>query len=165
VRSEFGRRDPSSQVSRFSSAEGQRASIHWQREERHDKESREISIQRNAPDLRYGYPSKCFTLPEVSVMLHEDLSGMSQPKSTSFWPFFATDVKSASRGGTRWIGENQNAGTGCRSVNSMWTLLKYAASTNTEHLVFDSVAFTCVVDGNGATQIPERDQHFLCPRR
>ncbi len=71
------------------------------------------------------------------------------PSSASYWPFFAVEVKSPSRGGTTWVAENQNAGTGAHCVNSMNLLLEYANGQPTSET--QSLAFTSVADYNGAS--------------
>lgn len=63
------------------------------------------------PDPYYGYPRDSFSAPEFGVKRHSHLDPYARPSSASYWLFFVLEFKSKSRGGTRWVAENQNAGT------------------------------------------------------
>lgn len=81
-------------------------------------------------------------------MRHNRLNAVSHPTTATYWPFFVAEFKSGSRGGTRWVAENQNAGTGCHCVNSMETLLKYTRKQDLPRQIIDSLAFSCVADAD-----------------
>ena len=100
------------------------------------------------PDIHYGYPRDSFTPVESAVMRHNRLNAFSHPTTATYWPFFAVEFKSASRGGTRWVADNQNAGTGCHCVNSIETLLKYTRKAEVQRQTIDSLAFSCVADAD-----------------
>jgi hypothetical protein len=100
------------------------------------------------PDLHYGYPRDSFNPIESAVMRHNRLSAFSHPTTATYWPFFAVEFKSGSRGGTRWVAENQNAGTGTHCVNSIGTLLKYTREPGVQRKAIDSLAFSCVADAD-----------------
>ena len=101
-------------------------------------------------DLHYGYPESSFIDNEYATMQHSRLKPYSQPTSANFWPFFAVEFKSQSRGGTSWVAENQNAGTGSHSVNSMEILMKYARGQR-QRQITDTVFFSCVADTSSAS--------------
>ena len=100
------------------------------------------------PDLHYGYPRESFDPVESAVMRHNRLSAFSHPTTASYWPFFAVEFKSGSRGGTHWVAENQNAGTGTHCVSSIETLLKYTRAPEVQRKMIDSLAFSCVADAD-----------------
>ncbi len=105
------------------------------------------------PDMHYGYPQKSFDGPESQlpeVMRHPRLQPYAKPTSATHWPFFAVEYKSPSRLGSRWVAENQNAGTGAHCVNSIETLLSYTKNKE-ENQITDSIAFSCVVDLENAS--------------
>lgn len=102
------------------------------------------------PDLHYGYPSDSFNHAETMVMQRERLSPYAAPSTASYWPFFAVEFKSPSRGGTDWVAENQNAGTGAHSVNSVETLMSYTKNQE-KRKITDSVFFSCVANASHAT--------------
>ncbi|KAL9121622.1 MAG: hypothetical protein Q9187_001814 [Circinaria calcarea] len=102
------------------------------------------------PDLHYGYPRNSFNTPEYGVMRHNRLDSYAHPNSANYWPFFAVEFKSSSRGGTHWVAENQNAATGSHCVNSIETLLNYTRGKEGREMT-DSVAFSCVADANFAS--------------
>lgn len=66
--------------------------------------------------------------------------------TAGYWPFF-TAFKSEARGGTFWVAENQNAGSGALCVNSMENLLSL---TNTVWTKVDSIMFSCNVNAKHA---------------
>lgn len=104
------------------------------------------------PDYQYSYLSSTFDNSEFSAMQHSRLKKYSLPSSAGYWPFFTVEAKSVSRGGTHWIGENQNAGAGAHSVNSLETLLAHARQgTDQRREILDSLAFSCVADINSAS--------------
>ena len=100
------------------------------------------SIVTPAPDLHYGYPGSSLDDHEYATMQHSRFKPYSQPNSANFWPFFAVEFKSQSRGGTSWVAENQNAGIGSHSVNSMEILMKYARGQK-QRQITDSLFFSC----------------------
>ncbi len=100
------------------------------------------------PDLQYGYLRDSFDPIQSAVMRHNRLAPVSHPTPATYWPFLVVEFKSASRGGTRWVAENQNAGTGSHCVNSIETLLNYTRSQELQRKVIDSVTFSCVVDAD-----------------
>lgn len=102
------------------------------------------------PDLHYGYPRDSFDHSEAMLMKQNRLSPYAQPNTTNFWPFFAVEFKFPSRRGTDWIAENQNAGTGAHSVNSIEILMNYTKDKK-QHAVIDSLFFSCVADVNHAS--------------
>ncbi|KAF7502366.1 hypothetical protein GJ744_005987 [Endocarpon pusillum] len=106
-------------------------------------------VSQPKPDLHYGYSRHSFTNAEYSVMKQPRILPYARPNSANYWPFFAVEVKSPSRGGTTWVAENQNAGTGAHCVNSMNLLLEYTNSQPRSET--QSLAFTSVADYNGAS--------------
>ncbi len=109
------------------------------------------------PDVHYGYPVESFSTREAAMMLQPQLNPFAQPITANCWPFFAVEFKSGSRGGTRWVAENQNAGTGAHCVNSIETLLRFVADKdkgddqNRPRKVVDSLAFSCVAESDAAS--------------
>ncbi|KAI9886543.1 MAG: hypothetical protein M1823_001654 [Watsoniomyces obsoletus] len=107
------------------------------------------------PDLVYGYPFKSFTAAEAALMWQPQLSPYAQPTTANYWPFFVVEFKSGSQGGTRWVAENQNAGTGAHCVNSIETLLGYLTNTDQPRprprTIIDSLAFSCVAESDMAS--------------
>lgn len=100
------------------------------------------------PNAQYGYPCEVFSTIECAVMRHNRLATCSHPSTATYWPFFVVEYKSASRGGTRWVGENQNTGTGSHCVNLMETLLEYTRQPGVQRKVLNSVAWSCVADAD-----------------
>lgn len=115
----------------------------------HIKGYRLPPVRQPKPDFHFGYSHNSFTRAEDSVMRQPRISPYAQPNSSNYWPFFAVEVKSPSRGGTTWVAENQNAGTGAHCVNSMNVLLEYTNSQPRSET--QSLAFSCVADYNGAS--------------
>lgn len=104
------------------------------------------------PDLSYGYHKDVFTQPEAYLQQTITLKPYPIPNTDYYWPFFHIEFTSQSRGGTHWVAENQNAGSGTLSVRSMETLLEYAQDNpKRHHQVGDSVAFSCCIDSEYAT--------------
>ncbi len=106
-------------------------------------------VSQPKPDLHFVYSRESFTNSEYSVMRQPRISPYARPNSANYWPFFAVEIKSPSRGGTTWVMENQNAGTGAHCVNSMNLLLEYTNSQPRSEI--HSLAFTSVADYNGAS--------------
>jgi len=106
-------------------------------------------IVQSKPDYQYGYPRDSFDNHEAAVMQSNRLTPYSHPSSAGYWPFFVIEIKSVSRGGTHWVAENQNAGSGAHCVNSIQTLLNY--TRDKEQRMLDSLAFSCVADINSAS--------------
>lgn len=102
------------------------------------------------PDLHYGYPRDSFSAHEYGVMQHRRLDPYAHPNSANFWPFFLVEFKSSSRGGTHWVAENQNAGSGSHCVNSIQSLMNYTRG-NKRRAMIDSVVFSCVADAGFAS--------------
>lgn len=101
------------------------------------------------PDKQYSYPLKGFSKEEQQVMQHERVAPFAKPTSTGRWPFFVVEYKSESRGGTSYVAENQNAGTGTHCVNSLETLFKYTEG-NEKRTIINSAMFSCVAMVTGA---------------
>ena len=93
------------------------------------------------PDLHYGYPRRSFDTTEFGTMQYPRLEPYASPNSANFW----LEFKSGSRGGTHWVAENQNAGSGSHCVNSIETLMNYTRGKE-QHKMVESVAFSCVAD-------------------
>ena len=103
------------------------------------------------PDLQYAYCQENFTLDELAVMGNHRLNTYAYPSTAGYWPFFLVEMKAASRQGTHFIGENQNAGSGAHCVNSVETLLEYISKERPKERAVDSMIFSCVADGRHGT--------------
>ncbi|MCJ1260042.1 hypothetical protein MMC24_007882 [Lignoscripta atroalba] len=104
-------------------------------------------ISQPKPDYSYGYDSSVFTNPQHYVQQSSALSPYAKPNGAYYWPFFHIEFKAQSRGGTHWVAENQNAGSGSLSVKSTETLLRYARDNPAQHRdVTSSVAFSSCID-------------------
>ena len=104
------------------------------------------------PDRAYGFLAKLFEDKHNSVQNTNKLRDRSRVTTASYWPFFSIEFKAQSRGGTIWVADNQNAGSGSHSVSSVETLLRYTKNLipQARELV-DSVAFSCSIDAKTAT--------------
>ena len=103
------------------------------------------------PDLQYAYSQENFTLDELAVMSNHRLNAYAYPSTAGYWPFFLVEMKAASRQGTHFIGENQNAGSGAHCVNSVETLLEYISKERPKERAVNSMVFSCVADGQHGT--------------
>ncbi|MCJ1250674.1 hypothetical protein MMC30_007902 [Trapelia coarctata] len=101
------------------------------------------------PDKHYGYAEKAFTEEQRAVMKHNRLRVYAMPNTANCWPFFAVEFKSGSRGGTEWVAENQNAGTGTHCVNSVETLMNFTKTADKLELT-KSMMFSCVAQATNA---------------
>lgn len=105
-----------------------------------------LPIVQPKPDYQYGYPHASFNADEAEVMEHRRLRDYARPSSAAFWPFFFIELKSVSHGGTHWVAENQNAGSGAHCVNSMKTLMNYTKDNEKRTNILNSLAFSCIAD-------------------
>lgn len=103
------------------------------------------------PHLFYGYPRNSFDSIQAATIRHPRLHPLAHPTTASYFPFFLVEFKSVSRGGTRWVAENQNAGSGAHCVNAIETILGHTRDPKLPRKVIDSLAFSCVADGNSAS--------------
>ena len=104
------------------------------------------------PDRAYGFLAKLFEDKHNYVQNTNKLRDRSRVTTASCWPFFSIEFKAQSRGGTIWVAENQNAGTGSHSVSSVETLWRYAREQKSQvRELVDSVAFSCSIDAKTAT--------------
>lgn len=81
-------------------------------------------------------------------MTHRRLRDLSRPSTGACCPFFIVEFKSGSRGGTRWVAQNQNAASGCHSVNCLEKLLAYSQKPRGKDNIIDSLVFSCVVEAD-----------------
>ncbi|KAI9780109.1 MAG: hypothetical protein M1816_003164 [Peltula sp. TS41687] len=105
------------------------------------------------PDFHVGYPHESFVAPQTrltEVMEHPRLRSYAKPTPSGYWPFFAIEYRSQSLGGSQWVAENQNAGTGAHCVNSVETLSSYTNTTELRRIA-DSMVFSCVVNSDNAS--------------
>lgn len=104
------------------------------------------------PDLSYGYHQNAFTQPEAYLQQITALKPYAIRNTEYYWPFFHIEFKSQPRGGTHWVAQNLNAGSGTHSVRSMETLLVYAKCNPKRHYQLPfSVAFSASVDSEEVT--------------
>jgi len=107
------------------------------------------------PDRFYGYTPAPFESTQsatqkslLPVMERYELAHYAKPStSICLWPFLIIEFKSLS--GNTLAAENQNAGTGAASVNSLQTLFRLAYPGQARP-VTDSLIFSCVVNPGGA---------------
>ncbi|MCJ1292934.1 hypothetical protein MMC34_004487 [Xylographa carneopallida] len=120
-------------------------------------ESAKQGISIPKPDYHYGYNVAAFESTNIDALEHS--GKYARPSTTSFLPFFAVELKSQARGGTMWVAENQNAGSGALFVHcferviawngqNYWETLK---EDKTNYSEVDSVAFSCCIDATTAT--------------
>ncbi|MCJ1341130.1 hypothetical protein MMC09_006426 [Bachmanniomyces sp. S44760] len=110
-----------------------------------------VGISIPKPDRTYGYNRSVFSSIEESTQsIDPNVKCLARPTASNYWPFFAIEFKSQSRGGTLWVAENQNAGTGSLSVNALDTLFRYAEKTKRASYL-DSIAFSCAIDAQIGT--------------
>ena len=102
-------------------------------------------------DLQYGFQLEEFTLDQLGVMVNHRIDPYAKPSTGPYWPFFLVELKAASRGGSHYVGENQNAGTGAHCVESVEKLFKYTAEERPKEKSFDSMVFSCVADAQHGT--------------
>ena len=103
------------------------------------------------PDVHYGYSKNLFTRDEQSALSHSRLSSFTKPTGDNILPFLIFEIKSFH--GSRWVAENRAAGAGAHSVNSMKTLLTFAAHDNSTRKISttDSLCFSFVTDTEGSS--------------
>ena len=102
-------------------------------------------------DLQYGFQLEEFTLDQLGVMVNHRIDPYAKPSTGPYWPFFLVELKATSRGGTHYVGENQNAGTGAHCVESVEKLFQYTAEERPKEKSFDSMVFSCVADAQHGT--------------
>lgn len=107
-----------------------------------------------APPLSMPKPDQHYCLDRMSFTAEEDVKQSSsvlrshaKPSTAGCWPYFTVDFKSEARGGTFWVAENQNAGSGALCVNSMEKLLSLVDVERTE---IDSISFSCNINAKYA---------------
>lgn len=100
-------------------------------------------------DKCYGYPRSAFDNDEADRLGHHRLKHYAQPVGKTFWPFFMVEYKSPSSKGSTWVAENQNAGSGAHSVNSLEVLFEHSQRCQAANI--KSIAFSCVADCNNAS--------------
>ena len=115
-----------------------------------NKDSGGPPIVQPRSDLHFGYSATSFSDSEDRAMKQPRLAPYAQPNTANYWPFFAVEFKSLSRGGTSWVAQNQNAATGSHCVSSITTLLEYCGQHDLPKHEIQSLAFSCVADYEGA---------------
>ncbi|MCJ1240629.1 hypothetical protein MMC14_008633 [Varicellaria rhodocarpa] len=108
-------------------------------------------ISAPTPDIQYGFDPENFTFQQLTLMGHRRLSAIARPSSAGYFPFCVSEIKSASRGGTHYVGENQAAGSGAHCVNSIGMLLDYISDDWLETRKKDSIVFSIVMDAQHAS--------------
>ena len=101
------------------------------------------------PDFAYGVAESVFSDRERGLTSHPLLHPYAAPTTDCLFPFFTVELKSPSRGGTIWAAENQNAGSGAHSVNSLHTLYEYTKTQRKVELA-KTFVFSCCVDYTSA---------------
>ena len=110
------------------------------------------------PDRHFGYMMAAFETPVIDtdgqtvsvrhIVTNGLVSGYARPSTTNLWPFFFVEFKTGSRGGTHWVAQNQNAGSGALSVNSLEIIM---ARANVKFSADDAAVFSCSMDAEYAT--------------
>jgi hypothetical protein len=100
------------------------------------------------PDRYYGYKDTAFDLREYAIISHRALNPYAQPGTTSYWPFFPVEFKAQSRGGTFWVGVNQNAANGAHILRSIEALRHHSQADEDTQL--GNHVFSCVIDTTDA---------------
>lgn len=111
-------------------------------------------VSKPMPDWCLGYSSTVFGEPDSALQAalnHSRIRCYTQPTTGDVTlPWLSVEFKAPSRGGTAWVAENQNAGTGAHSVNSIETLLSWAGCPRPQNIT-DSISFSFVVVPQYAT--------------
>ncbi|MCJ1230419.1 hypothetical protein MMC12_007093 [Toensbergia leucococca] len=118
------------------------------------------------PDNHFGYPSNQrsnWSYAQANVITHPVARPYAQPARGSTFPFLMVEMKSEAAGGTIYVAENQAAGSGSHSVNTVLWLLQ-EAGTYDGSLITDTVAFTITMSHREAIfylhWYSEADRHF-----
>lgn len=105
------------------------------------------------PDLHLGYAygqGSDWSLAQASVIGSAIARPYALPTRDNAFPFFMIEMKSEPAGGTLYEAENQAAGSGSCSVNTLLWLFKEAGLTS-DLSVVDTVAFSTVANHRNAS--------------
>ncbi|KAL8745630.1 MAG: hypothetical protein Q9190_002261 [Brigantiaea leucoxantha] len=110
-----------------------------------------LNLSAPKPDIHFGYRASLrgWSRAQFNVFTHPAARPYSQPVRGATFPFLMVEAKSEATGGTIHVAENQAAGSGSHSVNSMLWLLG-EAGTHAGSLLIDTIAFTIAMSSREA---------------
>ena len=108
------------------------------------------------PDTHLGYPTNQrsrWSIAQSNVINHPTARPYTQPARGNTFPFLMVEMKSEAAGGTIFVAENQAAGSGSHSVNSLLWLLREAGTIDSAPLT-EKIAFTIALSQRGCVLHP-----------